>query len=115
MTAEPQDLVRLSRARRLIVEAQTIDEVTEIRDKAQLARGYAKKKGLAQEIVVDASAIKVEAEQKIGQSVSLLRLLGAPIPPHRPPSTAWPTFARPPPKVLTHDQKSICVASVSIS
>jgi hypothetical protein len=77
MSAQPRELVLLSRARRSLVEAATIDEVKDIRDKAQLARAYAKKTGVAQEIIVEASAIKVEAERKLGQLLRKLPLAKA--------------------------------------
>ncbi len=66
MSNNPRELVLLSRARQTLAEARTIDDVKDIRNKAQLAKCYAKKKGLAQGIIVDASAIKVEAERKLG-------------------------------------------------
>ncbi len=67
MESESRALTPLSHARRLLADARTVDEVKDIRDKAQLAKAYARKKGLAHEIVVDASAIKVEAERKLGE------------------------------------------------
>ncbi len=67
MTEQTRELVMLSKARRMIAEAATIHDIKDIRDKAELIRGYAKKKGVAQEIIVDASAIKLEAERKLGQ------------------------------------------------
>ena len=63
----PRELVLLSRARQSLADARTFDELKDIRDQASLATGYAKKKGLAQEIIVDASAIKLEAERRLGQ------------------------------------------------
>ena len=69
-----RELVLLSRARQALAEARSIDQVKDIRDKAQLANGYAKKKGLAHDIIVDASAIKVEAERKLGELLRKLPL-----------------------------------------
>jgi hypothetical protein len=69
-----RELVLLSRARQALAEARTIDEVKDIRDKAQLAKGYAKKKGLALAIIVEASIVKVEAERKLGQLLRNLPL-----------------------------------------
>jgi len=67
MTTQPRELIILSRTRRLLAEAACVDQIRDIRDKAQAVRQYAKKTGIAQEIIVDASAIKVEAERKLGQ------------------------------------------------
>ena len=74
MGRDAREIVLLSRARQLLAEARTIDELKDVRDLAELARGYAKKKGLAQEIIVEASAIKVEAERKLGQLLKNLPL-----------------------------------------
>jgi len=67
MSAPPSELVLLSRARRLLAAARTIDEVKDLRHKAGLVKGFANRKGLAQEIIVDASVIKGQAERKLGQ------------------------------------------------
>ena len=77
MTAQPRELVLLSRAQQALEQAQTIDEIKDLRDKAQLAKTYAKKKQLAHQIVLDASAIHVHAVRKLGQSLRKVPLAKA--------------------------------------
>lgn len=60
-------LVKISQARRAIAEAKSIDEVKDIRDKAEAVRVYAKQSGLSQDIVNDAAEIKIRAEYRAGQ------------------------------------------------
>lgn len=67
MSHTPSELVVLSRARRLLAEARTIHKVKDTPGKPQLAATYAKKKGLVQHIIVDVSAMKVEAERTMGE------------------------------------------------
>lgn len=62
-----QALVKISAARKAIAEAKSIDEVKDIRDKAEAVRTYAKQAGLSQDIVNDAAEIKIRAEYKAGQ------------------------------------------------
>ncbi len=77
MTAQPRELALLSRAQRALAQARTIDEIKDVRDKAQLAKTYAKKKRLAHKIVLDASAIYVQAKRKLGQSLRKIPLAKA--------------------------------------
>lgn len=77
MTAEPRGLAPLSRARRLLAKAATVPEIRDVRDKAQLAKIYARKKGLTHEIVVEASAIEVQAERKLGELLGKIRMAKA--------------------------------------
>ena len=74
MGHNPRELVWLSRARQALAKAVSFNDIKNIRDTAQLAKEYAKKKGLAQEIIMEASAIKVEAERKLGQLLRKLSL-----------------------------------------
>ena len=67
MTAEPRELVLLTRVEKALAEASTIDEIKEIRDKAEAVKAYAKKARLGREIVLRAASIKVRAERKLGQ------------------------------------------------
>jgi len=63
----------------MLAEATTIDEVKHIRDTAEAARGYSKKIGLSQDIIIHAAAIKVNAERKLGQLLKTAELAkGAP-------------------------------------
>jgi N6-adenosine-specific RNA methylase IME4 len=71
---EARELVLMAKSERMLAEATTIDEIKDIRDKAELARAYAKKIGLSQEIIVHAGAIKVKAEQKLGKLLGSINL-----------------------------------------
>lgn len=74
---EAKELVLLSRAEQALAKAETVDELQELRDKAQAARAYAKKARLGQQIVVTASALKVRAERKLGELLKKLPLAKA--------------------------------------
>ncbi|MFC1596332.1 MT-A70 family methyltransferase [Planctomycetota bacterium] len=67
MNREPRELALLSRAEKALAEANTIDEIKEIRDKAEAVKAYAKKARLSRDIVLLAASIKVRAERKLGQ------------------------------------------------
>ena len=67
MSRAPRELQLLSRAERALSEASTIDEIKDIRDKAEAVKAYAKKARLARDIVLQAAIIKVRAERKLGQ------------------------------------------------
>lgn len=68
-------ILLITQADRLLAEARTLDDIKDIRDKAQAAQVYAKKAGLSKSIIVHASAIKVQAERRLGQILSTLPLV----------------------------------------
>jgi hypothetical protein len=76
VSTEPRELVLLIKAEQVLAEARTLDDIKDIRDKAQAAQVYAKKAGLSKSIIVHASAIKVQAERRMGQMLSTLPLAG---------------------------------------
>lgn len=67
---EPRELALLSSASRALCEARTVDEVKDIRDKAEAVKAYARKAKLGQSILIEASTIKVSAERKLGSILS---------------------------------------------
>lgn len=78
-TNGPRELVLLDQARRALTEASSVDEVKDLRDKAAAVRAYARKARLGQHLIVEASAIKVRAERKLGEMLKNLPLAkGAP-------------------------------------
>ena len=77
MDAEPRELILLTKAQQAVAQARTIDEVKDLRDRAEAVRAYAKKARLGKHIVVEASAIKVHAERKLGQMLKDLELAKA--------------------------------------
>jgi N6-adenosine-specific RNA methylase IME4 len=74
---EPRDLVLLTKAERAITEAKTLDEVKDIRDRAAAVKAYAKKARLGQKIVVEAAAIKLRAERRLGEMIQTVELADA--------------------------------------
>jgi N6-adenosine-specific RNA methylase IME4 len=78
MASEPRELILLTQAEQALAKARTIDEVKVIGDKAHAAKVYAKKAGLSKSIIVHASAIKVQAERRLGQMLSSLPLATSP-------------------------------------
>lgn len=60
-------LARMQTANRLLAEARTIDEVKDVRDKAEAARLYAKQAGLGLEMQNHCAEIKIRAERKAGE------------------------------------------------
>ena len=90
MNAHPRELVMLTQAEQMLARATTIDEVKDIRDKAEAARGYAKKIGLSRDIIVHAATIKVHAERKLGQLLKVTELAaGAPGNQHTGKTLDW--------------------------
>ena len=67
MSAQSQQLVQLSRVERALAKAVSIQEVIDIRNFVQAVKELAKKKHVAQKIIMHAALIKVEAERKLGQ------------------------------------------------
>lgn len=67
-------LLLMTRAEQALAEVRTLDDVKDIRDKAQAAASYAKKAGLSKDIIIHASAIKVQAERKLGQILKTIDL-----------------------------------------
>ena len=64
---QPRELILLSQASRALEQARTVDEVKDLRDKAEAVKAYARKAKLGQEILIEASLIKVNAERKLGE------------------------------------------------
>ena len=66
----------LSQARNAIAEARTLDELKNIRDKAEAVRKYAEAAGLGLEIQNQAAEMKLRAERRAGSMLSKLKLHG---------------------------------------
>ena len=58
---------RWDKARQAIVEAKTVDEVKDIRDKAEAMRMYAKQAGESLAVQNDIAEIKLRAERRVGE------------------------------------------------
>ncbi|MFO0979948.1 MAG: hypothetical protein U0996_26350 [Planctomycetaceae bacterium] len=70
----PLDLILLSKAQTALAEARTVDEVRNVRDKAEALRAYARKARLGRDILVEAAAIKLRAERSLGTLLQNLPL-----------------------------------------
>jgi hypothetical protein len=72
----PHELAALDQASRLLAEAQSLDEVRSIRDKAEAFRTYAKAAQLGLDMQNRAAELKLRAERKAGSFLASLRLRG---------------------------------------
>lgn len=63
-------LVQWGEARRVIEKARTVDELKDIRDKAEAIRMYAKQAGETLEVQNDVAEIKLRAERRAGELLS---------------------------------------------
>jgi hypothetical protein len=64
---EPKEIALLSESLRLLAEASTLDEIKDIRDKAEALRLYVKQQGEGLEIQNAAAEIKIRAERRAGK------------------------------------------------
>lgn len=64
---EPREMALLASAHQALAEAKTVDEVKNLRDKADAVRHYARQAKLGQELVIEAAVVKLRAERRIGQ------------------------------------------------
>ena len=67
MTTQPRDLMLIDRARQALAEAQSLDEVVDLRDKAAALGAYLKRRDGAEEAAGHALEIRVRAERKTGE------------------------------------------------
>jgi N6-adenosine-specific RNA methylase IME4 len=72
--SEPRDLILLTKAEKALLEATSLDEVRDLRDKAAAVKAYAKKAQLGQKAVIHASVIKLRAERRIGEILQAVEL-----------------------------------------
>jgi hypothetical protein len=66
---EPRELALLSESLRLLAEATTIDEIKNIRDKAEALRAYAKQHSEGLEIQNAAAEVRIRAERRGGELI----------------------------------------------
>ena len=75
--SEPRDLVLLSDVQRALAQAQSVDEVCQLRDRAAAVRAYARKAKLGQDILFNAATIKLRAERRLGEILQQTELAKA--------------------------------------
>ena len=73
---QPTELALLGTASRALAEANTIDEIKDIRDKAEAVRSYARSAALGLQVQNHAAEVKLRAERKAGRMLHDLRLRG---------------------------------------
>jgi hypothetical protein len=62
-----QVLDRLERCRELLNECKTLKDAVKLAALSEAAKAYAKRVGVSKEVIAEASALRVEAERKLGQ------------------------------------------------
>lgn len=72
MTTESNQLTLLSKARATLAQAKNINEVKQIRDKAEAIRAYLKQAGESLEIQNDAAELKLRAERRGGELLAVM-------------------------------------------
>jgi hypothetical protein len=70
----PRELIALTRTHELLAEAKTFDDFRVIRDKAEVARLYAKSAKLGVEVQIQAAELKLECERRAGQALREMTL-----------------------------------------
>jgi len=76
--AEGTQLIHLNQARQALALAKSIDEVKNIRDKAEALRAYAKQAGMTLEMQNECAEIKLRAERKAREMLGEMVRLGNP-------------------------------------
>ena len=75
-STKPQELAVITQARRMLDQATTFEEITAIRDRAELARTYARTVRAGLDLQNQAAELKLPAERKAGELLAGLRLRG---------------------------------------
>jgi len=78
-------LIKWDKAKQAIIEAKSVDEVKDLRDKAEAMRAYAKQAGESLEVQNNIAEIKLRAERKVGELLKETELHQ-----HRPKEKACP-------------------------
>jgi hypothetical protein len=71
-STESTAIARVEQAHRLLAQARTFDEVKNVRDLAAAAALYAKEAHYSEQIIANASEIKVRAERKAGELLATM-------------------------------------------
>lgn len=76
MDQPPNSLIVLDKFRALLAKAETLEEVTDLRSKAEAVRVWARSAAAGLEAQNKAAALKLRAERKAGELLSTLKLRG---------------------------------------
>ena len=69
-------IVALDRATSMLAVATDVDDVKDVRDKAEAVRKYAESAGLGLQALNDAAELKLRAERKVGEMILAMKLHG---------------------------------------
>ena len=73
----PQEIALLNKAYAALSEACTVDEVRDVRDRAEAVRSYARKARLGRQILIEAAALRLRSERRLGQMLQTIPLAKA--------------------------------------
>lgn len=73
----PQEIALLDKAYAALTEACTVDEVRDVRDRAEAVRSYARKARLGRQILIEAAALRLRSERRLGQMLQTMPLAKA--------------------------------------
>jgi len=76
-TDTPQEIILLNSAYAALAEACSVEEVRDVRDRAEAVRAYARKARLGRDILVEAAALRLRSERRLGQLLQTLPLAKA--------------------------------------
>jgi hypothetical protein len=71
---EPRELMLLSKAEKALSQANTLDDVKDLRDQAAAVRAYVHKAKLGQHLVIEAATIRIRAERRLGEMLQATEL-----------------------------------------
>jgi hypothetical protein len=69
-----REIALLSRAQHALAEARTVDEFRDVRDMAEAAKGYARRKKVAREVLLEVACLAIQAEHGLGTALSQMDL-----------------------------------------
>src|SRR5207244_2459828 len=72
-----RELTLLSRAQQALAEARTVDDFKDVRDIAEAARGYARRKKFAHDVLLEVACLTIQAEHGLGTALSQIELAKA--------------------------------------
>lgn len=73
---QPRELMLLGEAKRILMQATSLDEIKDIRDKAEAARKYIASAQLGLAMQNHAAEVKLRAERRAGELLSRMQLVG---------------------------------------
>ena len=73
---DEDSIIALDRATSMLAAATDVDDVKDVRDKAEAVRKYAESAGLGLQALNDAAELKLRAERKVGEMILAMKLHG---------------------------------------